>query len=111
MRLEVEIAGRLRSVLLEAAGTPGQWRCQVDGRELIVDAQATEDGILSLLVAGRSFRAVLENHGEEAAIHIAGRRYQPRSGTNLSQVKVETKSCERRHVSLYLLFRDTQRRR
>jgi len=80
MKLEVEIQGRLRAIELEPAISPGQYRVILDGEAFEVEARLLRPGVLSLVVAGRSFRAVREDdapagNGSEVAVLVAGGRF------------------------------------
>jgi biotin carboxyl carrier protein len=79
MKLEVEIQGRLRTVKLEPGASSGQYRVTLDGEAHEVEARLLSPGVLSLVIGGRSYRAVLEDdalprNGNDLAIHFAGRR-------------------------------------
>ncbi|GGH03085.1 acetyl-CoA carboxylase biotin carboxyl carrier protein subunit [Silvibacterium dinghuense] len=78
MKLEMEIDGKQRRVVLEPGEKAGQWQCEIDGRAYAVEAQPAEAGVLSLLIDGRSYRAALEENGDETAVHLDGRRYEYR---------------------------------
>jgi biotin carboxyl carrier protein len=79
MTLWLEVDGK--RVRVEFPATSGaNLACTVDGRETVVDARFLEPGVLSLIVAGRQIRCVLD--GDSAV--IAGRRipfarFDPRS--------------------------------
>ena len=80
MKLEVEIQGRLRAIELEPATSPGQYRVIIDGETFEVEARLLRPGVLSLVVAGRSYRAVREDdapagNGSEVAVLVAGGRF------------------------------------
>jgi biotin carboxyl carrier protein len=75
MKLELEMAGGLRTVELEAGEAAGQYRAVVDGREIAVEAHMLRPGVLSLMIDGRAYRAVLEDHAEEPAVHLSGKRH------------------------------------
>ena len=80
MKLEVEIQGRLRTIELEPEASPGQYRVILDGEAVEVEARLLRPGVLSLVVAGRSYRAVREDdapagNGGEVAVLVAGRRF------------------------------------
>jgi biotin carboxyl carrier protein len=80
MKLELEIQGRLRAIELEAATSPGQYRVILDGEAFEVEARLLRPGVLSLVVAGRSYRAVREDdapagNGSEVAVLVAGGRF------------------------------------
>jgi acetyl/propionyl-CoA carboxylase alpha subunit len=69
----LEIGGKKRRVELPADigdGT-GLIECVVDGRSVEVDVCLLQPGVLSLLVAGRQYRCVLDGNG----VVIGGRRF------------------------------------
>ena len=70
MKLEIEIAGKVRVVEYKA----GETTVTVDGEAFAVEAQMLRPGVLSLLLGGRAWRVVLENDSEEPTVHIAGER-------------------------------------
>jgi biotin carboxyl carrier protein len=75
MRLQIEIAGQLRTIELERTESPGQFRASVDGKPVEVEAHLLRPGVLSLVIEGRAYRVVLEDHAEEPAVYLAGRRF------------------------------------
>jgi len=80
MKLEIEIRDRLRTIDLEPAESPGHYRAILDGEPVEVEANLLRPGVLSIVVAGRSYRAVRENdasagNGGETAVLLAGRRF------------------------------------
>jgi biotin carboxyl carrier protein len=80
MKLQLEIAGRLRTIELEVGNPePGasarQYRATLDGQPIEFEAQLLHPGVLSLLIDHRAYRVVLENDSEEPAVHIAGERH------------------------------------
>lgn len=70
MKLEIEIAGRVRVVEYK----PGETTVTVDGEAVSVEAQMLRPGVLSLVVDGRAWRVVLENDSEEPALYITRER-------------------------------------
>lgn len=70
MKLEIEIAGRIRVVEYK----PGETTVTVDGEAVSVEAQMLRPGVLSLVVDGRAWRVVLENDSEEPAVYVGGER-------------------------------------
>ena len=73
MTVWLEIGGKKRRVELPAdigVGT-GLIECVVDGRSVEVDVCLLQPGVLSLLVAGRQYRCVLDGNG----VVIGGRRF------------------------------------
>jgi biotin carboxyl carrier protein len=75
MKLQLEIAGVLRTVELERGDAPHRYRATLDGKPVAAEAHLLRPGVLSLIVEGRAYRVVLEDHREEPAVHIAGKRY------------------------------------
>jgi acetyl/propionyl-CoA carboxylase alpha subunit len=68
----IEIGGKRRRVELPVgAGDGGALDCVVDGRGVSVDAQALQDGVMSLVVEGRQYRCVLDGDG----VVIGGMRF------------------------------------
>ncbi|MBS1820959.1 MAG: acetyl-CoA carboxylase biotin carboxyl carrier protein subunit [Acidobacteria bacterium] len=73
MTVWLDIDGKQRRVELPAeAAAGGVLNCLVDGKPITVDARFPERGVLSLLVEGRQYRAVLDGD----AVVIAGQRYE-----------------------------------
>jgi biotin carboxyl carrier protein len=74
MMLQIEINGELRQVeLTQSEG--GQYRASIDsGPAVDVEAQVLRPGVLSLRIAGRAYRCVLEESSEGPAVHIRGQR-------------------------------------
>jgi biotin carboxyl carrier protein len=70
VKLEIEIAGRIRVV--EYA--PGAASVVIDGVSIPVDARMLQTGVLSLIVDGRAWRVVLDENANEPAVLIAGER-------------------------------------
>jgi biotin carboxyl carrier protein len=80
MKLEIEIQGRLRTIELEPAASSGQFRATLDGEPLDVEARLLRPGVLSLLIAGCSYRVVLEDdqparNGNDLALYLSGARF------------------------------------
>lgn len=70
MKLEIEIAGKTRVVEY----TPGATEAKLDGKPVAVNAQVLRPGVLSLEIAGRTWRAVLEDSAAEPAILLNNAR-------------------------------------
>jgi biotin carboxyl carrier protein len=70
---EVMIAGRNYRVELQRAGAG--WQCKLDGRELPVDVTAAQNGVLSLLLNGRSYEVKQEIAGNESNIVVGHERF------------------------------------
>ena len=79
MKFDLEIDGRIRTVELEP-GEDGRYRVSLDGEPVDVEARLLRPGVLSLVVAGRSYRVVREDDasaGNEggSAVVFGGRRF------------------------------------
>jgi biotin carboxyl carrier protein len=75
MKLEIEIAGRLRVIELLPADGQQQSHATLDGQPVEIEAHLLRPGVLSLVIEGRAYRVVLEDDPDEPAIHLAGRRH------------------------------------
>ena len=73
MIYEVKVADRVHRVELEK--TEGGWRCKVDGQETPLDAVSTQDGVLSILLDGKSYEIKQENTGTDFNIVVGGLRF------------------------------------
>jgi biotin carboxyl carrier protein len=74
MTVWLELGGRQRRVQLpDAIAAEAQYL--VDGKAVAVDARMLAPGVLSLLVAGRQYRCVLDRDHEGDAVVVAGRRF------------------------------------
>lgn len=74
MKLQIEMDGELRQVEL-TPDNGGQYSASIDGGPAVeVEAQLLRPGVLSLQIAGRAYRCVLEESAEGTAVHIAGKR-------------------------------------
>ena len=67
MTVWIEIGGKTRRVLLAPDG-----RFEVDGAAVAAEARLLEPGVISLLVAGRSYRCVSRRINETTAVVIDG---------------------------------------
>ncbi len=74
MTVTLEIGGRKRQVELDPAGPPGQWRIRVDGQPVEADVHLQRPGVLSLLIAGQSYRIVLDADPADPALHVGPQR-------------------------------------
>lgn len=74
MKLEIEIDGHLRHVEIESVDSTGQWTITIDGQTVEADACLLRPGILSLHIAGRSHRIVLDADPAETALHLGAHR-------------------------------------
>jgi biotin carboxyl carrier protein len=75
MKLQLEIAGRMRTVELEPGDAIHQYRATLDGQPFEFEARLLRPGVLSLLIEGRAYRIVLEDDPDEPAVYIAGQRH------------------------------------
>jgi len=75
MKLQIEIAGQLKTVELEPGSAPERYHAILDGKPMVFEARLLRPGVLSLVVDGRAYRVVLEDDAQEPAVHLAGRRY------------------------------------
>ena len=73
MIFEVSVDGRDYRVELERGESPAQWKCEVNGEQILLDATTTAPGVLSLIVGGKSYE-ILESSGQQQ-LAISGRRY------------------------------------
>lgn len=73
MIYEVKVADRVHRVELEKIESG--WRCKVDGQETPLDAVSTQDGVLSLLLDGKSYEIKQENTGTDFNIIVDGLRF------------------------------------
>jgi biotin carboxyl carrier protein len=65
-KVRVELAGPLGGGIGD-----GPMECSVDGRVVSADVRMLEQGVMSLLIAGRQYRCVLDGNG----VVIGGHRY------------------------------------
>jgi len=73
MIYEVKVADRVHRVELEKIESG--WHCKVDGQETPLDAVSTQDGVLSLLLDGKSYEIKQENTGTDFNIVVGGLRF------------------------------------
>jgi biotin carboxyl carrier protein len=73
MIYEVTIAEKTYRVEL-ARGDSG-WRCRLNGHELPLDVVPAQDGVLSLLVNGKSYEVRQESTGQETTIAVGPERF------------------------------------
>jgi biotin carboxyl carrier protein len=73
MTFEVTIAGKTYRV--ELRREEAAWRCRLDGREMPVDVTPGEDGVLSLLLEGRSYEVKQESGGTETTVVVGRERF------------------------------------
>jgi biotin carboxyl carrier protein len=89
MIYEVILAEKIYRVELTRAGE--QWKCMLDGREIPVDVIYGQNGVLSLLLGGRSYEAKQETVGGETNVVVGHERFNasvrdPRSLRSRSRV-------------------------
>ena len=73
MIFEVTIAEKTYQV--ELRREQAAWRCRLDGREIPVDVTTGEDGVLSLLVDGKSYEVKQERTGTESRVVVGQERF------------------------------------
>ena len=73
MKLRIEISGKLRVVEFDVSSST--ITALLDDMPVEMDAQLLRPGVLSLLVDGKAYRAVLEDDVEEPAILLEGQRF------------------------------------
>lgn len=73
MIYEVTVGGKARKV--ELTRTESGWRCKLDGREMLVDIATTREGVLSLLLNGRSYEVKQEQTAGETNIVVGKHRF------------------------------------
>ena len=69
----VTVANKTYRVELQREGEA--WKCRLDGRELPLDVTSAEDGVLSLLIGGRSYEVKQEITGGETNIVVGQERF------------------------------------
>ncbi len=74
MIYEVTIDETTHRVELVRAGTG--WKCKLDGRPFAVDTVSAQDGVLSLLVEGKSFEVRQEATAGETNIVVGHERFR-----------------------------------
>ena len=73
MIYEVNIGEQSFRVELERGETG--WKCRLNGREFPVDVVSGEDGVLSLLLAGKSYEVKQENTATETRVVVGQERF------------------------------------
>jgi biotin carboxyl carrier protein len=73
MIYEVTIAEKVYRVELER--TEQEWKCKLDGRELPLDVVSAQDGMLSLLLQGKSYEVKQETVGAESNVVVGQERF------------------------------------
>ncbi|HZE81797.1 MAG TPA: biotin/lipoyl-containing protein [Candidatus Polarisedimenticolia bacterium] len=89
MIYEVTLGEKTYRVELTRAGE--QWKCRLDGRELPVDIVYGQNGVLSLLLGGKSYEVKQETVGAEMHVVVGHERFNasvrdPRSFRSRSRV-------------------------
>jgi biotin carboxyl carrier protein len=73
MIYEVTIAEKIYRV--ELVRTEQEWKCKLDGRELPLDVVSAQDGMLSLLLQGKSYEVKQETVGAESNVVVGQERF------------------------------------
>jgi biotin carboxyl carrier protein len=73
MIYEVTIAEKVYRV--ELVRTEQEWKCKLDGRELPLDVVSAQDGMLSLLLQGKSYEVKQETVGAESNVIVGQERF------------------------------------
>ncbi|HEX3585322.1 MAG TPA: biotin/lipoyl-containing protein [Candidatus Angelobacter sp.] len=73
MIYEVTIAEKVYRV--ELVRTEQEWKCKLDGRELPLDVVSAQDGMLSLLLRGKSYEVKQETVGAESNVVVGQERF------------------------------------
>jgi len=89
MIYEVTLGEKTYRVELTRAGE--QWKCRLDGQELPVDIVYGQNGVLSLLLGGKSYEVKQETVGAETNVVVGHERFNasvrdPRSFRSRSRV-------------------------
>ena len=73
MIYEVMIAEKVYRV--ELVRTEQEWKCKLDGRELPLDVVSAQDGMLSLLLQGKSYEVKQETVGADTNVVVGQERF------------------------------------
>jgi biotin carboxyl carrier protein len=73
MIYEVTIAEKVYRV--ELVRTEQEWKCKLDGRELPLDVVSAQDGMLSLILQGKSYEVKQETVGAESNVVVGQERF------------------------------------
>ena len=73
MIYEVTIGANTHQVELSRAGSG--WLCKLNGRDFLLDAVSTSEGVLSLLVNGKSYEIKQENTANETSVVVGQERF------------------------------------
>jgi biotin carboxyl carrier protein len=60
---------------VELERTEQEWKCKLDGRELPLDVVSAQDGMLSLLLQGKSYEVKQETVGAESNVVVGQERF------------------------------------
>jgi len=70
-----DVTIREKTYRVELVRSGSGWRCKLNGREFDLDAALLGDGLLSLLIDGRSYAAKQEHSGGENNIFVGRERF------------------------------------
>jgi biotin carboxyl carrier protein len=73
MIYQVTVGEKSYRVELQREGAA--WKCRLDGRELPLDVSSAQEGVLSLLMDGKSYEVKQEITGEETNIIVGQERF------------------------------------
>jgi biotin carboxyl carrier protein len=73
MIYEVTIAEKVYRV--ELVRMEQEWKCKLDGREMPLDVVSAQDGMLSLLLQGKSYEVKQETVGAESNVVVGQERF------------------------------------
>ena len=73
MIYDVKVADKMHRVELQKENSG--WRCKLDGREMPLDVIPTQDGVLSILVDGKSYEVKQESAGSETSVVVGQQRF------------------------------------
>src|SRR6266478_2520068 len=73
MIYEVTIAEKVYRVELTRAGE--QWKCRLDGRDLLMDIVYGQNGVLSILLGGKSYEVKQEAVGAETTVVVGHEQF------------------------------------
>ena len=98
MTYEVTVGEQKHRVELVRDGK--SWRCRLDGREFPLDVISTQNGVLSLLVEGRSYEVKQESTAQETNVVVGHSRFRasvrdPRSLRGARRAESETQGTKR----------------
>ena len=73
MTYEVIIDGK--NYRLDLDRSDGRWRCQLDGREMLIDAVLARPDVLSILIAGKAYEVKRERTATDMHLWVGSARY------------------------------------